>query len=213
MQYNFIAIEGNIGAGKTSLAKKLANDFNSKLILEEFEDNPFLPKFYHDPGRYAFPLELFFLAERFQQLGDALGNPDLFQPGIVSDYFIHKSLIFGRNNLSDDEFNLFQRLFVQMHITLPKPDLLLYLYRDVNQLKNNIVKRGRAYEQNITLDYLKKIQAQYLNYLANSSELRVVILNCGDADFVCGRSDYEKIVRVVNRSFKKGLTHLDFASI
>jgi len=147
--YQFIAIEGNIGAGKTSLAKLIAEKCNAKLILEEFEDNSFLPKFYKDPERFAFPLELSFLAERFQQLKDKLASKDMFKTFTIADYFINKSLIFSRKTLQTDEFKLYNTLFEIINQSLIKPDLLVYLYANVDTLQSNIKKRGRDYEQEI----------------------------------------------------------------
>lgn len=208
MHYEFVAIEGNIGAGKTTLAKQIADALGRKLLLESFENNPFLPKFYNEPSRYAFPLELFFLAERFQQLGDLLSNPDLFKPGYVSDYFIHKSLIFARYNLNNDEFRLFQRLFEQMHQSLPKPDLLVYLYRDVAELQNNIVKRARHFEQGISNHYLKEIQKGYLKYLEQQAELRIVVVNCCQVDFTPNSSATHQVLQLLESDFERGINHI-----
>ena len=158
MNYNFVAIEGTIGAGKTTLATRIANDYNGKLILEEFEadKNPFLPKFYKEPDKYAFQLEMTFLALRFQQLKDKLANLDLFHDFIISDYYVAKSLIFSRNNLQEDEYDLFARFFNIIFSNLPKPELMVYLYLDVDHLQYNIRKRGRTYEQNITNEYISR---------------------------------------------------------
>nr|MBC8147774.1 deoxynucleoside kinase [Bacteroidota bacterium] len=147
MKYNYIAIEGNIGAGKTSLSTRIAEQFNAKLILENFEDNSFLPKFYKEPDKYAFPLEMSFLAERYQQLKDRLTDQDLFKSFTISDYFINKSLIFSRKTLQKDEYLLYSKLFEIIISSLPQPDLLVYLYLDIDKLKSNIIKRGRLYEQ------------------------------------------------------------------
>ena len=159
MQYKYIAIEGNIGSGKTTLATMLSADFNVRLMLEEFAENPFLPKFYEAPDRHAFPLELFFMAERYHQLRN-LQEQDLFQPQIISDYFFIKSKLFAHNNLQNDEMQLFNRLFDIMYSSLPKPDLLVYLYADIGRLQQNIKKRGRHFEQNISDTYLQSIQDQ-----------------------------------------------------
>ena len=165
MKYNYIAIEGNIGAGKTSLATRISEQFNAKLILEQFADNPFLPKFYKNPEHYAFPLELSFLASRYHQLKDELSKQDLFKSFTISDYFINKTLIFAKKTLQPDEFALFTKLFYIINTTLPKPDLLVYLYLNIDNLKKNIINRGRAYEQDIEKEYLVKIQEGYLDFI------------------------------------------------
>ncbi len=165
MYYNYIAIEGNIGAGKTSLATKIANDLNGRLILEQFDDNPFLAKFYDNPERYAFPLELSFLAERYQQLRTELANQELFHDFTISDYFLNKSVIFARKTLNEDEYQLFYKLFNIMNANLPKPQLLVHLYVNTKRLQSNIQLRGRSYEQKIQDEYLEKIQSSYFEYL------------------------------------------------
>ncbi|MEW4923918.1 2-amino-4-hydroxy-6-hydroxymethyldihydropteridine diphosphokinase [Algibacter sp. 2305UL17-15] len=189
-KYNYIAIEGNIGAGKTSLATKIAHDFNAKLILERFADNPFLPKFYEDANRYAFTLEMSFLADRYQQISEDLSQLDLFKDFIVSDYDIFKSLIFSKITLNEDEFNLYRKLFYLMYKDLRKPDLYVYLYQSTTQLQENIKKRGRDYEQNIDDDYLEKINAGYLEFLKTQKDFNVKIIDVSDRDFVENRADY-----------------------
>src|SRR6056297_2363343 len=164
MEYNFIAIEGNIGAGKSTLAAKLAEKHHAMLINEGFEDNSFLPKFYKDPEKYAFPLELSFLAERYQQLKDKLQAKDLFYPFVVADYFIAKSLVFAKKTLPSDEFTLYSQLFNIIISSLPQPDLIVYLYLETKKLQQNIKKRGRPYEMDIEDDYLEKIQSSYFEY-------------------------------------------------
>jgi deoxyguanosine kinase len=205
MQYNYIAIEGTIGAGKTSLATRLSDDFSSRLILEQFEDNDFLPKFYKDPAKYAFPLELSFLAARFQQLRDELSLTDLFRPGIISDYFINKSLIFARKTLADDEYALYARLFNIINLSLPRPDLLVYLYVSVQRLKSNIIKRGRPYEQEIKHDYLEKIQSGYFEYLRQQSDMRILIIDTNDIDFVGTPGHYEMLKDLIYRQYPVGV--------
>ena len=189
-QHNFIAIEGNIGAGKTSLASQISEDFNAKLILERFADNPFLPKFYKEPQRYAFTLEMSFLADRYQQISDDLSQLDLFKDFIVSDYDVHKSLIFSRVTLPEDEFKLYRKLFYQVYRDTAKPDLYIYLYQNTERLQENIKKRGRSYEQEIQNEYLEKINAGYLEFLRNQSELNVKIIDISHRDFVKNREDY-----------------------
>lgn len=187
---NYIAIEGNIGAGKTSLAHKIAHDFNAKLILERFADNPFLPKFYEEPQRYAFTLEMSFLADRYQQISDDLSQLDLFKDFMVSDYDIYKSLIFSKITLPEDEFKLYRKLFYLMYKDIAKPDLYVYLYQNTERLQENIKKRGRDYEQNIDNDYLEKINSGYLEFLKNQTELNVKIIDISEKDFVNNRADY-----------------------
>ena len=189
-KYNYIAIEGNIGAGKTSLAQRMSHDFNAKLILERFADNAFLPKFYEEPKRYAFTLEMSFLADRYQQISDDLSQLDLFKDFMVSDYDIYKSLIFSKITLPEDEFKLYRKLFYLMYKDITKPDLYVYLYQNTQRLQENIKKRGRDYEQNIDDDYLEKINSGYLDFLKNQSELNVKIIDISDRDFVNCRADY-----------------------
>ncbi len=182
MEYHFIAIEGNIGAGKTTLAHQLAAYYQARIILEQFADNPFLPKFYKDKERYAFPLELSFLAERYSQLKDTLLNRELFHQMIVADYTIIKSQLFARNNLNPDEYELFQRMAEIIKTQLPKPDLLIYLHTPIGKLQQQIRKRGRAYELNIADAYLEEIQEAYLQYLAHE-EMRILMVDTSMADF------------------------------
>lgn len=188
--FNYIAIEGNIGAGKTSLAHHIANDFNAKLILERFADNAFLPKFYKEPKRYAFTLEMSFLADRYQQISDDLSQLDLFKDFVISDYDIFKSLIFSKITLPEDEFKLYRRLFYLMYKDIAKPDLYIYLYQNTIRLQENIKKRGRDYEQDIDDAYLEKINNGYLNFLKSQNELEVKIIDISDRDFVNSREDY-----------------------
>jgi 2-amino-4-hydroxy-6-hydroxymethyldihydropteridine diphosphokinase len=188
--YNYIAIEGNIGAGKTTLASMMSADFNARLILERFADNPFLPKFYEDPKRFAFTLEMSFLADRYQRISDDLSQLDLFSDFIVSDYDIYKSLIFSKITLEPDEFKLYRTLFKLMYKDIAVPDLYIYLYQSSEQLKSNIKKRGRDYEQQIELEYLEKINLGYLEFLKSQKEMRVKIIDITSRDFVSNRSDY-----------------------
>jgi 2-amino-4-hydroxy-6-hydroxymethyldihydropteridine diphosphokinase len=189
-QYNYIAIEGNIGAGKTTLAEKIAQDFNAKTVFERFADNPFLPKFYKEQNRYAFPLEMSFLADRYQQLSDDLAQFDLFKDFIVADYHIFKSLIFAKVTLQDDEFRLYKTLFDIIYKEMPKPDLYVYLYQNTDRLLQNIKRRGRSYEQEIPADYLDKINRGYLDYINTQTHLNVLIIDVSERDFVKNQSDY-----------------------
>ena len=203
--YNYIAIEGNIGAGKTSLASLLSEDFNAKLILEEFEDNSFLPKFYKDPERYAFPLELSFLAERYQQLKDSISNRDLFMPFTISDYLVTKSLIFARKTLQSDEYNLYKKLFEIIHQSIPKPDLFVFLYVRTSNLQSNIRKRGREYEQEITNEYLEAIQESYFDFIRQQSDLRVLVIDSNNLDFVNRKEDYHRIREIIFQEYEIGV--------
>ena len=188
--YNFIAIEGNIGAGKTSLAHMMSHDFNAKKILERFADNPFLPKFYEDATRYAFTLEMSFLADRYQQISDDLSQLDLFKDFIVSDYDVFKSLIFSKITLSEDEFVLYRKLFYQVYKDIARPDLYIYLYQNTERLQENIRLRGRDYEQTIESSYLDKINSGYLEFIQKHPEFNVKIIDISNRDFIKNRVDY-----------------------
>ena len=201
-QYNYIAIEGNIGAGKTTLAEKIAQDFNAKTVFERFADNPFLPKFYKDQNRYAFPLEMSFLADRYQQLSDDLAQFDLFKDFIVADYHIFKSLIFAKVTLQDDEFRLYKTLFDIIYKEMPKPDLYVYLYQNTDRLLQNIKRRGRSYEQEIPADYLDKINKGYLDYINTQTNLNVLIIDVSDRDFVKNQSDYMFILDEIRKKME-----------
>lgn len=208
MLYNFITIEGCIGAGKTTLAKKLSHDFNGQLILEQFENNPFLPGFYKDPARHAFPVELYFMAERFQHLKKLLSEADLFKSFTVSDFLFQKSLIFANNNLSDDEAKLYRTLFDIINPSLPRPDIILYLYAPVNVLLERIKNRGRDYEMNIQSEYLEKIQQAYLEHFRLLQNAKVVLINTTHLNFIEREKDFELIVDILNTDFKAGLHYV-----
>lgn len=203
--YNYIAIEGNIGAGKTTLATRMSQQFNSRLILEQFEDNSFLPKFYEDPSRYAFPLELSFLADRFQQLKNQLAVQDMFHPVTIADYFILKSLIFAKKTLNSEEFTLYTRLFSIIENALPKPDLLVYLYLDISRLQSNIRMRGRVYEQKIEDGYLQRIQEGYLDYIKQQQGLRVLLIDTNKLDFVAHQEDYDQLISIIMQDYPVGI--------
>jgi 2-amino-4-hydroxy-6-hydroxymethyldihydropteridine diphosphokinase len=193
-KYKYIAIEGNIGAGKTSLSKKIAIDFNSKLILERFADNPFLPKFYNDPERYAFTLEMSFLSERYQQISEDLSQLNIFNELIISDYDIHKSLIFSKVNLNVDEFSLYRKLFYDMYKETLKPDLFVFLNQDIPRLRKNISSRGRDYENKISNEYLSKINSEYFEFFKSRPDLNIKIIDITNLDFVENRLDYLSIL-------------------
>ncbi len=199
-KYNYIAIEGNIGAGKTSLANMMSDEFNAKIVLERFADNPFLPKFYEDKERYAFPLEMSFLADRYQQLSDDLAQFDLFKNFIVSDYYIFKSLIFAQVTLQKDEYALYRKMFDIMYKEITKPDLYIYLYQNTDRLLENIKKRGREYEQNIEAEYLQKIHDGYANFIKTEQNLNTLIIDVSELDFVKNQEDYKEILKKINLS-------------
>ena len=200
--FNYIAIEGNIGAGKTTLTTKIAEDFNAKTVFERFADNPFLPKFYQDQNRYAFPLEMSFLADRYQQISDDLAQFDLFKDFIIADYHIFKSLIFAKVTLSEDEYRLYRKLFEIIYKEMPKPDLYIYLYQNTGRLLENIKHRGRSYEQEIPAEYLDKINKGYLDYIKSQTDLNVLIIDVSDRDFVRKQEDYVFVLEEIQHKLK-----------
>jgi len=206
-EYEYVVIEGNIGSGKTTLSKLLAERWGSRLMLEEFKDNPFLPKFYENPKEHGFALELSFLAERYHQKRDELNRTDLFRPGIVCDYSFAKSLVFSRINLDQDEFELYQNLFHIIHGRLPKPDLLVFLYCSPEKSLSQIKKRGRAYEQEISLEYLDNINQGYLKFFKQQTELRIILINTNHLDFVASPDDLNRIFSTIESSYVTG-THI-----
>jgi deoxyguanosine kinase len=197
VRYNYIVIEGNIGAGKTTLATMIAKEHNAKLILERFADNPFLPKFYSDPSRYSFPLELSFLADRYRQLKEELVEQDLFRNFTVADYYFMKSLVFASQTLEKDEFSLYRQIFHIIYSSLPKPDLYVYLHVPPERLLMNIAMRGREYEKSITAEYLTGIQESYFTFFRQNPENRYLILDIKDIDFVMRPEDYRKMTEVI----------------
>ncbi len=203
-QLHFLAIEGNIGAGKTTLAQKISTDFQAKLVLERFADNPFLPKFYKDQARYAFPLEMSFLADRFQQFTDDTSQFDLFKNFMVSDYDVFKSIIFAEVTLQKEEFSLYRQLFNFMYKEVKKPDLYVYLYQNTNRLLENIKKRGRDYEQNIESAYLDRINKGYLNYIKSFPHKNSLIIDVSELDFVEKKDDYEEILKKIEQQILLG---------
>lgn len=196
---NFVAIEGNIGAGKTTLVHKISEDFNAKRVLEGFADNPFLPKFYKDAARYAFPLEMSFLADRYSQLSDDLGQFDLFKEFIIADYYIFKSLIFAQITLEEDEFRLYKQVFEIMYKETPKPDLYVYLYQNTNRLLENIKKRGRSYESDIPATYLEQVNQGYFNYIKTLPTDKVLMIDISAMDFVARQEDYIAILEAIQQ--------------
>lgn len=209
MQY--LVIEGNIGAGKTTLATMLANDLNAKLILEQFADNPFLPRFYENPERYSFPLELSFLAERYKQLNIDLRTGSLFQNLSIADYFFMKSLIFAQNTLSGDELQLYKQIFSIIYNTLPKPNLYVYLHLPTNKLIQNIQKRGRTYEQSISPEYLNNLTQGYFDFFKQHPDYTFLIIDTSNIDFVERIEDYQKIKSIIfDKTYNKGVNRVTF---
>ena len=206
---NFLVIEGNIGAGKTTLAEMISRDYNAQLVVEKFEGNPFLEKFYANPADYAFTLEMSFMAERYSQLMNELQNRDLFKDFAVADYYFMKSLIFASVTLSDDEFTLYRKFFNIIYSRLPRPDLYVFLYKDTPNLQKNIKKRGREYEQSIEDNYLNKVQQAYFNYFKQQAEFPVVIVDTNNIDFVENSRDYLKICETIfQHSYHSGITRV-----
>lgn len=203
MKYTFITIEGNIGAGKTTLANLLAERLNARLILEEFADNPFLAKFYDNPAQYAFSVELFFMAERYKQQKDLVGQQDMFRSLTIADYLFTKCLLFAKVNLPDDEFRLYQRLFDIMHYQMIQPELLIYLHSPVSKLQENIKKRNRPYEQNIQNDYLYNIQQTYTHYIKQHN-MKTLFVDTSNADFIGNPKHLDTILDALEKEYEDG---------
>ncbi len=208
MNYHFITIEGNIGAGKTTLSHLLSKHFNARLILEQFADNPFLPKFYENPQQFAFPLELFFMAERFKQLKDLLQQKDMFQTLTISDYLFTKCLLFAKVNLSEDEFRLYQRIFDIIHQQLVQPDLLIYLHAPVSKLQTNIKKRNRSYEQKIPDQYLFNIQETYTNYIRQHN-IKTLFIDTTNADFLGNERHLQTVLEALEKDYEDGQHYIN----
>lgn len=207
MKYNFITIEGNIGSGKTTLAHLLSKHFNARLILEEFADNPFLPKFYENKQQYAFPLELFFMAERYKQLKELLQTKDMFHNITISDYMFTKCLLFAKVNLSEDEFLLYQKLFDIINPQLVQPDLLIYLHAPVTRLKENIKKRNRIYEQSIEPEYLFSLQETYTQYIKQHN-IKTLFIDASAADFLGNEKHLQTVLDALDKEYENGQNYL-----
>jgi len=206
IKYNYVVIEGNIGAGKTTLATRIANEFNGRLILEHFADNPFLPKFYEDPDKYSFPLELSFLASRYKQLKEELVPLDLFKSFSVADYYFMKSLVFAASTLTGDEYNLYRQIFFIIYGSLPKPDIYVYLHLNPERLIRNIEKRGRNYEQSISKEYLQKIQESYFSFFHQNPENKYLVIDINEIDFVENEEQYSRIIDTIfQKEYEVGL--------
>jgi deoxyguanosine kinase len=207
MKYNFITIEGNIGAGKTTLAHLLSKHFNARLILEEFADNPFLPKFYENKQQYAFPLELFFMAERYKQLKELLQTKDMFQKVTISDYLFTKCLLFAKVNLPEEEFLLYQKLFDIINPQLVQPDLLIYLHAPISRLKENIRKRNRSYEQSIDPEYLLSLQETYTQYIKQHN-IKTLFIDASSADFLGNEKHLNAVLDALEKDYENGQNYL-----
>ena len=197
MKYSYVVIEGNIGAGKTTLAKMLAEDYQANLLLEEFADNPFLPKFYQNPEKYAFHVELSFMATRYQQLVNKLPYQNLFKTFSLADFYFSKSLLFARITLSESEYRLYRQIFNIIYKSIPRPDLYVYLHVDVDKLLNNIQQRGRDYEKDLQGDYLKQLEKEYFSYMKRQTDMRIVVLDMNNIDFVKNIPDYKRVKEAI----------------
>lgn len=197
IKYNYVVIEGNIGAGKTTLATKISEQFNARLILEHFADNPFLPKFYSDPEKYSFPLELSFLASRYKQLKEELVPQDLFSAFTVADYYFMKSLVFAASTLEGDEYNLYRQIFYIIYGSLPRPDIFVYLHLGTDRLLQNIEKRGRNYEKSISKEYLQKIQDSYFTFFRQNPDNKYLVIDIENIDFVANENHYRKLIDTI----------------
>jgi deoxyadenosine/deoxycytidine kinase len=206
--YRFIAIEGNIGAGKSTLVNMLAELLQAKKIMEEFEDNSFLPKFYENRSRYAFPLEMSFLAARFNQLKKHLVEENLFGEPIISDYVFAKCLLFSQNTLDDDEYKLYRQMFEIINLQIPQPDLLVYLHAPIEKLQWNILNRGRVYEKKIEDNYLQSLQETYFKYMNSQVNTRVLVVNCAGLDFVNNKKDFDFLLQAICKDFPVGMNYL-----
>ncbi|MDP2888033.1 MAG: deoxynucleoside kinase [Bacteroidota bacterium] len=209
MSINYLVIEGNIGAGKTTLAQMISKKYRAKLVLEQFADNPFLPKFYENQEQYSFPLEMAFLAERYNQLNRELSHFDLFSNFTISDYYFMKSLIFAQNTLQPDEYNLYRQFFTIIYDKMPKPDLYVYLHKDAGLLLKNIALRGRGYEANISKEYLEKIAQGYFSYFRQQNDIPILVIDTNGIDFVNKPEDYEKIDHAIfEKEYKRGINRI-----
>jgi deoxyguanosine kinase len=207
MKYSFVTIEGNIGAGKTTLAHLLSKHFNARLVLEQFADNPFLPKFYENQQQYAFPLELFFMAERYKQLKEMLQAQDLFSDLIVSDYLFIKSLLFAKINLKEEEYSLYQKLFEIINPQLPQPDLLIFLNAPINKLQQNIKTRNRSYEQQIADEYLVNVHDMYMQYI-RQHPIRTLMIDTTKTDFLQKPADFDSLLSALEKDYEPGIHYL-----
>ncbi len=203
MKYSFVTIEGNIGAGKTTFAHLLSKHYNARLVLEEFADNPFLPKFYEKPDQYAFPLELFFMAERYKQLKELLQTKDMFQQITVSDYLFTKCLLFAKVNLAEEEYRLYQKLFEIINPQILQPEIFIYLPTPVERLQHNIKKRNREYEQSIPDEYLLNLQETYTQYIKQHN-IKTLFVDASNADFLGNDTHIQTIIDALDVEYPEG---------
>ena len=206
--YNFITIEGNIGAGKTTLSKMLSKRYNTRLILEQFADNPFLPFFYENQERYAFTVELFFMTERHKQLQENLQQQSLFHDLVIADYFFLKTLLYAQTTLKGEEFRLFKKLFDILNSTFANPDILLYLHRSTDNLLENIKNRGRDYEKNITADYLNDIRTNYFDFFKSTGDIPIIILDVTGISFQHDEHAFQTIANILMKKYEIGVHHI-----
>lgn len=206
--YNFIAIEGCIGAGKSTLTTMLSQHFNCTHQFENFEENPYLENFYKNPSNHAFPLELFFMAERYKQQKGMIESINLFNSKLISDYAFFKSLVFANITLKEDELQLFKMLYNIIYPQLKYPDIVLYLYKDIDKLQENIKKRGRNYESAITDEYLEQLNKAYLNYFKQQDNSTIIILDTNNIDFKEDKKDFQLVLNILNNKFQKKINYL-----
>lgn len=202
MLHKVISVEGNIGAGKTTLAALIAKATGRKLVLEQFEQNPFLANFYAEPDKYAFHTELFFLAERYEQWRQMADEP------VVADYSLAKSLYFAEVTLKGAELDVFKRIYYGLTTQVIKPDLTFFLHRSTEQLNTNILHRGRAYEQAIPNTYLEQIQDNYLRHLNNIADQPIVVIDARKRDFKAGSADLDWVLGLIDQPYSVGVTKL-----
>lgn len=205
MRYNYISIEGNIGAGKSTLTKMLSECWQTELILEEYEDNPFLSKFYKDPNKYAFQLEMHFLAGRYAQQKRAFQSMDLFRSRLISDYMLQKCFVFSANNLSEEEFSIYRNFYSIIERQFPRPELIVYLHRSAPILMDLIKKRGRDYEEKISLEYLNRIESSYFNVFKQLTKAKILYLDLTNRDFERDPFVFNKVCDVINSEHKIGI--------
>lgn len=209
MDISYLVVEGNIGSGKTTLSNMIAEDYGARLVLERFEENPFLPKFYKEKDKYAFPLEMSFLADRYNQLNNNIRELELFSSFVVSDYYFVKSLIFAQNTLTEDEYQLYHRFFNLIYDRIPKPDLYVYLHVRSENLLRNIRKRGREYEQELNVEYLSQIEKAYFNYFKQQHDFPILLIDTNQVDFVASKEDYQKILGTIfDRKYNPGINRV-----
>ncbi len=209
LAYPYIVIEGNIGVGKTTFCRKLQEKYDARLILEQFSENPFLPFFYENPERHAFSVELFFMTERHRQLQEELIQGDLFNQQIISDYIFIKTLLFAKNNLNEEEYRLFNRLFHVLNAHFKKPDLVVYLHRPVPNLLHQIKKRGRSFEMEINATYLENIQKAYFDLFKMDPEYPILVVGIDDLDFEKDNNAFELLNKLLLQNYEPKVHYIN----